>query len=72
MDAGCVMAAVVAREHVEKAATVCKCVDVLWGVFLLEITNSSFVNRAPDSIQKPLPRTPRATVQDAIDGVELV
>ena len=69
MNAGCVMATIVAREHVEHAATVWGCVDALCGAFSLGVTNSIFVNRASDSIQKLLPSTPRVTVQNAIAGV---
>lgn len=69
MNAGPVMSAIVAKEHVADASTVFGCVDTLAGVFSVGITNSIFVNRASDSIQKLLPSTPRAIVQEAIAGV---
>ena len=69
MNAGPVMSAIVAREHVADASTIFGCVDALCGAFSVGITNSIFVNRASDSIQKLLPSTPRATVQEAIAGV---
>ena len=69
MNAGPVMSAIVAKEHVADASTVFGCVDALCGAFSVGITNSIFINRASDSIQKLLPGTPRATVQEAIAGV---
>jgi MFS family permease len=69
MNAGPVMSAIVAKEHVADASTVFGCVDTLSGAFAVGITNSIFINRATNSIQKLLPSTPRATVQEAIAGV---
>ena len=69
MNGGPVMSAIVAKEHAADASTVFGCVDALCGAFSVGIANSIFVNRATDSIQKLLPSTPRATVQDAIAGV---
>ncbi|KAL9612603.1 MAG: hypothetical protein Q9167_002809 [Letrouitia subvulpina] len=69
MNAGPVMSAIVAKEHVADAGAVFGCVDALCGAFAVGITNSIFVNRASNSIQKLLPRIPRATVQQAIAGV---
>ena len=69
MNGGPVMSAIVAKEHVADASTVFGCVDALCGAFSVGITNSIFINRASDSIQKLLPSTPRATVQEAIAGV---
>ncbi|KAI4211495.1 MAG: hypothetical protein LQ351_005671 [Letrouitia transgressa] len=69
MNAGPVMAAIVKKEHVADAGAVFGCVDALCGAFAVGITNSIFINRASDSIQKLLPSVPRATVQQAIAGV---
>ena len=69
MNAAPIMAIIVAREHVADAGTVFGCVDALCGAFSVGIANSIFVNRASDSIQRLLPSTPRATVQEAIAGV---
>ena len=69
MNGGPVMSAIVAKEHAADASTVFGCVDALCGAFSVGITNSIFINRASDSIQKLLPSTPRATVQEAIAGV---
>ena len=69
MNSGPVMSGIVAKEHVADASTVFGCVDTLCGAFSVGIANSIFVNRATDSIQKLLPDTPRATVQEAIAGV---
>lgn len=69
MNAGPVMSAIVPKEHAGDASTVFGCVDTLCGAFAVAITNSIFVNRATDGIQKVLPGTPRDVVQDAIAGV---
>ncbi|MCJ1389878.1 hypothetical protein MMC18_002735 [Xylographa bjoerkii] len=69
MNAGPVMSGIVAKEHIADASTVFGCVDTLCGAFSVGVANSIFVNRASDSIQKLLPDTPRATVQEAIAGV---
>ena len=69
MNAAPIMATIVAREHVADAGTVFGCVDALCAAFSVGNANSIFVNRASDSIQKLLPSTPRATVQEAIADV---
>ncbi|MCJ1371953.1 hypothetical protein MMC20_003173 [Loxospora ochrophaea] len=69
MNAGPVMSAIVAKEHIADASTVFGCVDTLCGAFSVGVANSIFVNRASDSIQKLLPSTSRATVQELIAGV---
>ena len=69
MNAGPIMSGIVAKEHIADASTVFGCVDTLCGAFSVAVANSIFVNRATDSIQKLLPDTPRATVQEAIAGV---
>lgn len=69
MNAGPVMSAIVAKEHVADAGTIFGCVDTLCGTFSVGIANSIFINRASDSIQKLLPNIPRATVQEAIAGI---
>ena len=69
MNAGPVMSATVAREHVADASTIFGCVDALCGAFSVGIANSIFINRASDSMQKLLPSAPRATVQEEIAGV---
>lgn len=69
MNAGPVMSAIVAKEHIADSGTVFGCVDTICGAFSVGIANSIFINRASDSIQKLLPSTPRATVQEAIAGI---
>lgn len=69
MNTGPVMAAIVAKEHVADAGTIFGGVDNLCGAFSVGIANSIFINRATDGIQKLLPTTPRAVVQEAITGV---
>ncbi|MCJ1309282.1 hypothetical protein MMC25_002941 [Agyrium rufum] len=68
MNAGPVMSAITTKEHVADASTVFGCVDTLCGAIAVAIANSIFINQATNSIQKLLPDTPRATVQDAIAG----
>ena len=68
MNAGPIMAAIVAKEDAANASTVFGCVDMLSGAFAVGITNSIFINRASDVIQKLLPDAPRASVQEAIAG----
>lgn len=69
MNAGPVMSAIVAKEHIADASTISGCVDALCGAISVGIANSIFTNRASDSIQKLLPSASRATVQEAIAGV---
>ena len=69
MNAGPVMSAIVAKEHIADASTIFGCVDTLCGAFAVAVANSIFINRASDNIQRILPHTPRATVQEAIAGV---
>ena len=69
MNAGPVMAARVAKEYVSDASAIFACVDTLCGTLAVGVTNSIFINQATSNIQKVLPGTPRATVQDAIAGV---
>lgn len=69
MIAGPVMSAIVAQKHTADAGTVFGCVDALCGAFSVGVANSIFVNRATDNIQKILPDTPRAAVQEAIAGI---
>lgn len=69
MIAGPVMSAIVAQKHTVDAGTVFGCVDALCGAFSVGVANSIFVNRATDNIQKILPDTPRAAVQEAIAGI---
>ncbi len=69
MNAAPVMSAIVAPEHAADAGTVFGCVDAICGAFAVAVANSIFVNRAMGSIQKLLPGTPRATVQNAIAGI---
>ena len=68
MNAGPVMSAIVAKEHITDASTMFGCVDSLSGVFSVAVANSVFINRATSNIQKVLPDTPRAAVQEAIAG----
>ena len=69
MNAGPVMSAIVAKENVADASTVFGCVDTICGAFSVGVANSIFVNRATDNIQRVLPDTPRAIVQEGIAGV---
>ncbi|KAL8930477.1 MAG: hypothetical protein Q9208_000661 [Pyrenodesmia sp. 3 TL-2023] len=69
MNSAPVMAALVATEHVADASTVFGCIDTISGAISVAIANCIFVNRATDNIQRILPDTPRAIVQDTITGV---
>ena len=69
MNSGPVMSAIVAKEDIANASTIFGCVDTISGAISVAIANSIFVNRATIEIQRILPDTPRATVQDAIAGV---
>ncbi|KAI4189771.1 MAG: hypothetical protein LQ348_003745 [Seirophora lacunosa] len=69
MNSAPVMAAIVTKENTADASTVFGCVDTISGAISVAIANCVFVNRATDSIQRILPDTLRATVQDTITGV---
>ena len=69
MNAAPIMSAIVAKEHAADAGTVFGCVDTISGAIAVAVANSIFINRATGSIQKLLPGTPRATVQNAIAGI---
>ncbi|KAI4172694.1 MAG: hypothetical protein LQ346_008554 [Caloplaca aetnensis] len=69
MNSAPVMAAIVAKEHTADASTVFGCIDTISGAISVAIANCIFVNRAIDNIQRLLPDTPRAMVQDTITGV---
>ncbi|KAI4266935.1 MAG: hypothetical protein L6R35_006898 [Caloplaca aegaea] len=69
MNSAPVMAAIVAIENTSDASTVFGCVDTISGAISVAIANCIFVNRATDDIQRILPDTPRAMVQDTITGV---
>ncbi|KAL8957525.1 MAG: hypothetical protein Q9193_005227, partial [Seirophora villosa] len=68
MNSAPVMAAIVAKENTADASTVFGCVDTISGAISVAIANCVFVNRATDNIQRILPDTPRAMVQDTITG----
>ena len=69
MNAGPVMSAIVAKENVADASTIFGCVDIICGAISVGVANSIYVNRATDNIQRVLPDTPRAIVQEGIVGV---
>ncbi|KAL8896846.1 MAG: hypothetical protein Q9207_007511 [Kuettlingeria erythrocarpa] len=69
MNSAPIMAAIVAKEHTADASTVFGCIDTISGAISVAIANCIFVNRATDNIQRVLPNTPRAMVQDTITGV---
>ncbi|KAL8783530.1 MAG: hypothetical protein Q9213_004576 [Squamulea squamosa] len=69
MNSGPVMSAIVAKEHIADASTVFGCIDTISGAIAVAIANCVFINRATDRIQRVLPDSSRAVVQEAITGV---
>lgn len=69
MNAGPLMAAIVAKENIADASTIFGCVDTICGAISVGVANCIFINRATASIQNILPDTPRAIVREAIAGV---
>ncbi|KAL9023888.1 MAG: hypothetical protein Q9196_006899 [Gyalolechia fulgens] len=69
MNSAPVMSAIVATANSADASTIFGCVDTISGAIAVAIANCVFVNQATDGIQRILPDTPRAIVQERITGV---
>lgn len=69
MNSAPVMSAIVAKENTADASTIFGCVDTISGAIAVAIANCVFVNQATDGIQRILPDTPRAIVQETVTGV---